>query len=189
MKQYEEWIKQHLPKDIPADILSNTFCYRGFYISGLDVYTEGDRGPDKIQHSFHSYDDLRIWVFKEAANYIAQQLELRSRHTDELKWRYVQDHAENGKWMYIEHCHYQFNAIHDFRLAWFETYLQLVKGGLTPAQWSEEICEYTKLLNNHYPVQHWDYDKKKMQFIEISDSKYVSQGIEEPAPGTVIRKE
>ncbi len=30
MKQYEEWIKQHLPKDIPADILSNTFCYRGF---------------------------------------------------------------------------------------------------------------------------------------------------------------
>ena len=50
MKQYEEWIKQHLPKDIPADILSNTFCYRGFYISGLDVYTEGDRGPDKIQH-------------------------------------------------------------------------------------------------------------------------------------------
>jgi len=101
----------------------------------------------------------------------------------------VQDHAENGKWMYIEHNHYQFHAIHDFRLVWFETYLRLVKGGLTPAQWSEEICEYTKLLNNHYPVQHWDYDKKKKQFIEISDSKYVSQGIEEPAPGSIIRKE
>ena len=34
---------------------------------------------------------------------------------------------------------------------------------------------------------HWDYDRNKLRFIEISDSKeHDGDGIEEPRPGSVI---
>ncbi len=39
-----------------------------------------------------------------------------------------------------------------------------------------------------YKEPHWDYDRNKLRFIEISDSKENDgDGIEEPRPGSVIR--
>ena len=190
MKAYEEWIRDHLPKDIPSDLISRGIDtgLGGCYTVGLTVYCQGDRGPDTVVFTASSQDELRIWAFKKAASGIAQMMEMRRRLQNELKWRYVRDHAEGGKWLYTEHSRYQYNTIEDFRLDWFETYLRLIKGVLTSSQWEKEVKERIKLINNHYGKPHWDYDRKKMMFIEISDSKYVSQGVEEPTPGSIIRK-
>jgi len=43
-------------------------------------------------------------------------------------------------------------------------------------------------MNYWYKEPHWDYDRNKLRFIEISDSKENDgDGIEEPRPGSVIR--
>ena len=43
-------------------------------------------------------------------------------------------------------------------------------------------------MNYWYIEPHWDYDRRKLCFIEVSDSKENDgDGIEEPRPGSVIR--
>ena len=159
-----------------------------YYARGLTVYCQGDRGPDRIESAARSQEDMQIWAFKKAAVSIAQLMEMRRRSQNALKWRYVRDHVENGKWIYIEHSRYQYNTIEDTRLDWFEISLRLTKAVMPPAQWEEEVRERIMLINNHFLKPHWDYDRKKMQFIEISDAKYVSQGVEKPEPGTIIKE-
>lgn len=191
MIAHEEWIRKHLPKDIPSDLVSRGIRngLEGYYARGLTVYCQGDRGPERIEYTARSQENLQIWAFKKAAVSIAQLMEMRRRSQNALKWRYVRDHVENGKWMYIEHSRYQYNAIEDTRLDWFEISLRLTKAVMPPAQWEEEVRERIRLINNHFLKPHWDYDRKRMQFIEISDAKYVSQGVEKPEPGMIIRKE
>ena len=47
--------------------------------------------------------------------------------------------------------------------------------------------EHISLMNYWYIEPHWDYDRNKLRFIEISDSKeHDGDGIEEPRPGTVV---
>jgi len=130
---FEEWIKKHLPKDIPSDIINNCVNLCGYDIWGLTIYCEDDRGPEKAVFTARNQEELRIWAFKQVAADIAQRMELRSRPNDNLRWRYVRDHAENGRWLYIEHSRYQYNTIDDSRLAWFETYLRLVKAVMPAA--------------------------------------------------------
>lgn len=47
---------------------------------------------------------------------------------------------------------------------------------------------YVDLMNFWYKVPHWDYDREKLCFIEISDSREYdnADGDEEPRPGSVI---
>ena len=42
-------------------------------------------------------------------------------------WRWYTDHAENGRWFYIEHRNYNYIAIEDSRLPGFERYLRNLK--------------------------------------------------------------
>lgn len=45
-------------------------------------------------------------------------------------------------------------------------------------------------MNFWYIVPHWDYDRNKLCFIEISDSKEYDDRqniIEEPRPGSIIK--
>ena len=54
----------------------------------------------------------------------------------------------------------------------------------------EKVKEYTSLMNFWYEEPHWDYDRKNLCFIEISDSKEHddhSDIVEEPRPGSVIQ--
>lgn len=185
---YEAWIRKHLPKDLPSDVIAGNLHLSGYYVKDKYVFREGERGSDTIEYAARSDEDLQLWLFKNVALSIASDMELRLRSGNALKWRYIRDHAENGRYLYIERSKYQYNAIEDTRLAMFETYLRLVKAVMTPDQWNEEVCEHIRLMNLHFRQPHWDYDKADMQFIEISDSKSVSEGIEEPAPGTIIKK-
>ena len=49
--------------------------------------------------------------------------------------------------------------------------------------------EYVHLMNYWYAEPHWDYDRRSLCFIEISDSREHDggDGVEEPRPGSVIR--
>ena len=52
----------------------------------------------------------------------------------------------------------------------------------------KKVQEHIRLMNRWYKGPHWDYDRRKLCFIEISDSKENDgDGIEEPRPGSVIR--
>ena len=190
MREYIDWIRKHMPKYVQSNMIEyGVRSLEDYYTRGSTVYLRGERGPDTIEYTARSQDDLRIWAFKQAASGAAQMMELQRRSQNRPKWRYVRDHAENGKWLYVEHSSFTYNAIEDSRLDWFEVYLRLTKPVLPPAQWEQEVSEHIRLMNISYPQPHWGYDKADMRIIEISDSKYVSEGIEEPAPGTIIRKE
>ncbi|MBO4330660.1 MAG: hypothetical protein J5827_01140 [Oscillospiraceae bacterium] len=180
MRLDEKWIYEHLPEDCadePIDVFS------GYYLDGLTVMAEGERGgEDKVVYRAKNEDDLRYWQLEKICGFAG-----KADHSK--KWRYLRDHAEDGVWYYIEHRHYNYNAIEDPRLPGFERFLRNLKYGFPRDRWEAKVKERIKLMNFWYTVPHWDYDRDKLCFVEISDSREHDDQtmIEEPRPGSVIR--
>ncbi|MBE6908963.1 MAG: hypothetical protein E7474_05095 [Ruminococcaceae bacterium] len=181
MELDEKWIYAHLPEecaDEPIDVFS------GYYLDGLTVMSEGERGgPDTVAYRAKSEEDLRYWQLECICHFVGKA-------DPPKKWRYCRDHAENGAWLYVEHRHYDYNAIEDPRLLGFERYLRNLKYGFPPERWEEKVKEYVHLMNVWYSEPHWDYDRDRLCFVEISDSKEHddhNNRIEEPRPGSIIR--
>lgn len=169
-KQNYEWIVKQLPDDLPQDIVEAALDNRWQYIDGLKLMEFNDRGPSLTVYSAKDEDDFRIYLYKEICKQIAEKLELLHREQNALKWRYSRDHvSEDKKWCYVERKTYVYNAIEDTHLASFEDYLRLTKKGLSSEEWEKEIIDKVSLLNHWFHKPHWDYDKERMQFIEISD--------------------
>ena len=183
MKLDKEWLYAHLPEDClgePLDVFS------GYYLDGLTVMSEGERGaPDAVVYRAESEEELRYWQLEVICRFVGKAD--RSK-----KWRFYRDRAENGAWLYVEHGLYDYNAIEDTRLPGFERYLRNLKYGFPPDRWEAQVKECVRLMNFWYSVPHWDYDRSKLCFIEISDSKEHDEHqsiIEEPRPGSIIRIE
>jgi hypothetical protein len=181
MKIYEDWIRAHLPGDLPDQDID---FFNGYYLDGLTVMAEGERGgPDTVVYEAKDEEDLCYWQLKVVCKYVED-----GKPREKKTWRYYRDHAENGRWLYVEHRHYDYNAIDDPRLYGFEHYLRNLKAGFPPGRWEEEVQGYVRLMNAWYDVPHWDYDRENLCFIEISGSKeHDGDHIEEPRPGSVIR--
>ena len=180
MRLDEKWIRAHLPKDCadePIDV------FPGYYLDGSTVMAEGERGgPDIVVYLAENEKELRYWQLEQIRRFVGK--------ADHSKtWRYYRDHAENGTWFYIEHRRYDYNAIEDPRLPGFERFLRNLKYGFPPDRWEAKVKEHIRLLNIWYSVPHWDYDRKNLRFVEISDSKeHDDQNmIEEPRPGSIIK--
>lgn len=146
--------------------------------------SEGERGgADTAVYRAKSEEELKYWQLESICHFVGK--------ADHSKvWRYYRDHAEAGKWFYIERKHYDYNAIEDTRLAGFERYLRNLKYGFPQDRWEEKVKEHIRLVNFWYIVPHWDYDRNKLCFIEISDSKEYDDRqniIEEPRPGSIIK--
>ena len=188
------WIISHLPKNIPAEVLEDSIKFGGLYVDdNLIVWSEGERGaPDNMIYQATDEADLRFWTFGEVCSSIGLNMELHSRKQEELKWRYVQDHVEDGHWMYRKNKDYLYNAIYDYRLAWFEMELQLLKPIVPQKQWEKKVTEREQLMNQWFRIAHWALDREKVCCVEISDSKMfdgLDKTIEEPRPGSIIHNE
>ena len=192
----DEWIKAHLPADmddiLPPEKVERAIDFRGYYLDGSDILCEGDRGGYSKVYTIKDEDDLLYWEFEKVCGRIGLSSELYHRMENKPKWRYLQDHAENGRWMYVEQKDYIYNAIEDTRLVYFETLLRLTKPVLPDARW-EKLCKhYEPLMNRWFKVPHWGYDREKLCFIEISDSKSYRSDFddtEEPEPEQILRIE
>ena len=188
MKVYEEFIRSHLPKEL-ADRPLNKFGY--YFMDGLNVMTEGERGGDDVVvYKAKSEEDLMLWQYSQVCKFIGDWPEFDKRMGYPKTWRYYRAYAKNNKWKYIEYTKYDYNAIEDSRLQSFEKYLALLKYGFPPKRWEKEVKGYITLMNHWYSKPHWDYDREKLCFIEISDSKEHdehSNPIDEPQPGSVIK--
>ncbi len=183
MKIYESWIRARLPRELAFQPIDH---FSGEYLDGLTVMHEGERGgPDVVVYQAKDEEDLRYWQLMTVCMFIR---EVRPR--EEKIWRYTRDHAEDGHWLYVEHRHYDYNAIEDDRLYGFECYLRNLKFGFPPDRWEEAVQANIRLMNEWYRVPHWEYDRKNLCFVEISDSKEYSGGpdsCEEPRPGSILR--
>ena len=190
LQVYREWIERHLPGNISEKMVQAALNFGGYYQEGLTVMAYGERGgPDKVIYKAKDDRDLCLWQFGQVCYRIAGALELADRKENSSKWRWLRDHAENGRWLYIERREYFYNAIEDTRLAAFEVYLRLLKPAFPPERWESKVREYTGLMNRWYKKAHWDYDRNKLCFIEISDSReYASDfdDTEEPQPEQII---
>lgn len=189
---YKDWIISRLPSDIPAAVIDYVTrqidANFGGYISGLQFWAFGERGSDKLLYEAKDEDDLKLWMFREAACSIAQRMELIGRAEEENRWRYVQDHVENGTWRYRENQRYHYNAIHDFRKFWMEYELRLLRPVFPTAQWLQRVEYYENCMNKSFPVKHWSYDTKALCFREVSDSKETDiYGVQQPAEGSVMQ--
>ena len=188
MKVYEEFIRAHLPKEL-ADRPIIGFDY--YFLDGLNIMTDDERGGDDILvYKAKSEEDLMLWQYSQVCKFIGDWPEFEKRMGYPKKWLYYRAYAKNNKWKYIEYTKYDYNAIEDSRLKGFEKYLALIKYGFPPERWEKEVKGYIALMNYWYSKPHWDYDREKLCFIEISDSKEHdehSNPIDEPQPGSVIK--
>ena len=186
------WIIDHLPKDIPAEVLRDSLRFYGLYVDDiLIIWAPGERGgSDSILYQARDEDDLRIWAFCYVCDQIGQQMEMRNRAQYEGLWRYVRDHVEDDHWMYRENKDYRYNAIYDQRKAWFEKELQLMRPVVPDGLWEERAKEREELLNRWFKDRHWALNRDAVCFEEISDSKEIFCGCgkatEEPRPGSVM---
>lgn len=184
---YAEWVRSKLPKDIPEDIVSAAVNFHWYHISGLQVWDYSERPPDDLVYTAADEEDLKLWFFRTAARYIAQNLELMNRDREEKNWRYVPDHVENGVWMYRENKTYQYHAIHDTRKYWMEYELRLLCPVFPKDRWMQQVRDYECLMNRWFKIKHWAYNLDNQCFVEISDAKALDwNGVEQPAKGSII---
>ena len=182
MKPDEQWIRAHLPKELADEPID---FFGAEYLDGLTVMQEGERGgPDVVVFRAENEEELRYWQLKHVCRFI------REKDPPPPKvWRYYRRFARDGRWFYTEHRHYDYNAIEDPRLRGFEHYLRILKYGFPPDRWEAEVQGYVRLMNYWFTVPHWDYDREKLCFVEISDSKEHddhADPVEEPRPGSVL---
>ena len=61
---YKDWIISRLPSDIPAAVIDYVTrqidANFGGYISGLQFWAFGERGPDKLLYEAKGGDDLKL---------------------------------------------------------------------------------------------------------------------------------
>ena len=178
----------HLPEEL-VNKADYNFDY--YFLDGMNVMTEGERGgEDVLVYKAKSEEDLILWQYSRVCRFIGDWPEFNKRMGYPKTWRYYRAYAENNHWKYIEYTKYDYNAIEDSRLHGFEQYLALVKIGFPPERWEEEVKSHIALMNYWYSKPHWDYDREKLCFIEISDSNEHdehSNPIDEPRPGSVIK--
>ena len=190
----KKWILSKLPDKIPQNIVERAFKIMKYYYvkdDPLEVWCVGEREADHVEERFANKEKLMIWASKKICWNISTMWELEDRNEEEKKWRYVYDHAENGRWYYREHKDYLFNAIHDTRKCSFEMELKLLKPMIPWEEWKEMVKSRTRLMNRWFKKAHWGYDEILYQFIEISDSKeYASDfdSTEEPREGSIINE-
>ena len=188
----EDWIKQRIPKCVPQKELLWHLNFDSYYLDGLKIVCIGDRGDQSVVYTAKDYDDVRYWIFEHVCSNVCLQLELKKRKANSPKWRYCGTRADNGRWMYIEHKDYRYDAIEDTRLAWFEMYLRLLKDNIPDDRWEKNVKERIKLMNCWFNKKHWDYDRNKMCFVELSNSKRRRSSTdmsEIPAPDQIIKLE
>lgn len=184
---YKDWIRAQLPEGIPEDIIDRAVSHRGGYLSGLQFWVYGERGPDRLEYEGADEEDLRLWLFGQAAREIAQSMELRGRSEEEKRWRFVRDHVEQGAWIYRENGQYEYDAICDTRKYWMEYELRLLYPVFPAERWRQRIAYYEACMNRSFLVEHWRYDVAALCFVEVSGSKEVDwNGVEQPAEGTVM---
>jgi hypothetical protein len=185
MRLDEEWIRARLPKAYRNDPID---CLAYDYLDGLTVMQEGERGGDDVVvYRATDEDDLRYWELEQVCRF----LEDKSRRAPKT-WRYERSYAKDNQWYYVEHRNYDYNAIEDPRLRGFEHFLLLARYGLPRERWEQRVEEYVGLMNYWYDEPHWDYDRRLLRFVEISDSKEKddrNDPVGEPRPGSVIRVE
>ncbi len=181
MELDEKWIRAHLPKELADQPIDFFSCE---YLDGLTVMQEGERGGDaSIVYRAKDEEDLRWWQLEQVCRFIHEP-----NPPARKIWRYYRDHAEDGKWLYTERRNYYYNAIEDPRLFGFERFLRLMHYGFPPGRWERAVRDHVRLMNYWYKEAHWEYDREKLCFIEISDSKeHDGDNIEEPRPGSVIK--
>ena len=183
MKLDEKWIRAHLPEDCRDEPID---CFGGLYLDGLKVMSKGERGdPDTIRYEAKDEEDLKWWQLDTICRFVGK--------ADKTKiWRWYRDYANSklGQFCYIEHRHYDYNAIEDARLPGFERYLRNLKYAFPADYFRKKVEEYTGLMNRWFLVPHWGYDFEKLCFIEISDSREYSSDFdksEEIKPDRIIR--
>ena len=124
LDQYLTWVLERVPKDIPDEIMKKSLDLGG-YVSGLQFWMYGERGPDYVVFTASDENELKCWMYSQVCKNIALQTELRHRQEEEKLWRYVQTRAEEGHWLYRENKNYIYNAIYDSRKYWMEYHLSL----------------------------------------------------------------
>lgn len=161
-----KWIISHLPKDIPAEVLKDCLNFDGLYVDdNLIVWCEGERGgPDYIRYQATDEADLRFWTFGEVCSSIGLKMELLNRKQEEMKWRYIEDYVKNEC---RENKDYQYNAIYDCRLAWFELELQLLKPVIPQKLWEQKAVEREQLMNHWFNTPHWALNREQVRFMEV----------------------
>ena len=181
MELDEKWIRAHLPEEIRNEDIQ---LFSGLYLDGLNVMSEGERGgPDEIIYEAKDEEDLKWWQLDYLCYFLGTGDHSKT-------WRWYRDHAENGQWYYIEHRHYDYNAIEDARLPGFEKYLSNLNYAFPEDYFRKKAEAYTRLMNRWYLVPHWGYDYENLRFIEISDSREYCSDFDhsdEIKPGSVIR--
>lgn len=159
MKLDEKWIRERLPEDCKDEPID---WFSGMYLDGLKVMSKGERGnPDKIRYEAKDEEDLKWWQLDIICGFVGK--------TPKSKiWRWYRNHAEHG---YIEHRHYDYDAIEDARLPGFERYLRNLKHAFPEEYFRKKVEEYTGLMNRWFLIPHWGYDFENLCFVEISHSR------------------
>ena len=182
VEHYEPWIRSCLPEELANQ---NIDFFSQYYLRGLTVMADGERGGDPIVcFEAENEEDLCYWMLQTVCDLIKEV-----KPKPERIWRYYRDHAKDNQWYYIERRHYDYNAIEDPRLYGFECFLRNLSFGFPRDRWEKVVQDYVNLMNYWYTTPHWDYDRNRLCFIEISDSKEhdTADGPEEPSPGSIIK--
>ena len=152
----------------PAEPYAHTAGYCS--LVGYFYVTEGDRGELFLQCASHNLEDMRWYIMKRILTHIGRQLELKGRKIEEKNWRYPRN-FKNGELTFEENENWIYNAVHDSRKFCFEYVIASLAKLFEAERVYNCALEYLNFMNKCFESPHWDFDRKKMCFVEISDSR------------------
>lgn len=81
MRLDEKWIRTHLPPDCADESID---IFSGYYLDGLTVMSEGERGgSDTAVYRAKSEDDLRYWQLENICHFVEKPITQKSGGTIE----------------------------------------------------------------------------------------------------------
>lgn len=167
------------------EIVEKASCEFHMYcrVEGLRLNCVADFGRSVTIAQAKDEDALFFEVIQELSKNCASKYEMLHRTDNAKNWRYLRTTVVDGQWRYQENASYRYDAIEDTRKVWFEKHIGAMATVFSVQAVAGLISEYTSLLNIQFHDDHWLFDLKRMEFVEISASKERdSAGTEHPQP-------
>lgn len=169
-ERYAQWIRDRLPAFVPvplAEQLSDISLYGE--VIDLNVWV-ADPSPAVI-YTARDEEELLVFLYDRVCARITDTLAEEGVIAEKARWRYVPATDEKGELVWQEQANYTYNTIWRPEKARNEICIALAAAVQPWANVEAFIDVALAMMNRFFPDHHWGFDRRRREFVEISDSR------------------
>ena len=184
-------IKQHCKESVPAQyygIVENYTAESVYYEhyagyckeEGYYYIAVGDHGDVYMLCKTESEEVILCFLMEKILRDIGMRIELKIREQEQRKWMYYTDDkmTEEGSERLIKNENYVYHTKYDSRKWWFEYIIRKLRPFFNDSMMNPIEKKYTDYMNKWFGDKHWEYNRSRELFEEMSDSVEQDSSVE-----------